>query len=88
MEHWPQGVTNWPYKFDGILFGTLGPIQGHKVQHSLVARGRLKSFFSLSALTHSVKRALVVPYKVCLCYFKILLQNYQTLYITTMTEMK
>jgi hypothetical protein len=34
----------------------LGPIQGHNVQHSLVTWGRLKGFFfSISALTHSVK---------------------------------
>jgi hypothetical protein len=36
LEHWPQGVANWPPKFDGILFSALGPIQGHKVQHLLV----------------------------------------------------
>jgi hypothetical protein len=29
-------VTNWPPKFDGIVFSALGPIQGQKVQHLLV----------------------------------------------------
>jgi hypothetical protein len=29
-------VANWPPKFYGIFFSALGPIQGHKVQHSLV----------------------------------------------------
>jgi hypothetical protein len=29
-------VTNWPPKFDGILFSAWGPIQGQKVQHLLV----------------------------------------------------
>jgi len=36
LEHWPQGIPNWPPKFDGLLFSALGPIQGHKVQHLLV----------------------------------------------------
>jgi hypothetical protein len=36
------------------FFSVLGPIQGHKVQHLLVTWGRL-NFFSLSALTPSVK---------------------------------
>jgi hypothetical protein len=44
-------VANWPPKFDGILFLALGPIQGLKVQHLLVTLGRLKRFFSSSALT-------------------------------------
>jgi hypothetical protein len=29
-------VANWPPKFDGILFPTLWPMQGHKVQHLLI----------------------------------------------------
>jgi len=29
-------VTNWPPKFDGILFSALGPIHCQKVQHLLV----------------------------------------------------
>ncbi len=32
-------VTNWPPKFDGILFTVLGPIQGDKDQHLLVLGG-------------------------------------------------
>ncbi len=32
-----------------------GPIQGHKVQHSLITWGRLKILFSISAMTPSVK---------------------------------
>jgi hypothetical protein len=43
-------------KFDGILFFGLGvKIQGHKVQHLLVACGQNENIFSISALTHSVK---------------------------------
>jgi hypothetical protein len=39
-------VADWLHKFpDGILFPALGPMQGHKVQHLLVAWGRLKIFF-------------------------------------------
>jgi hypothetical protein len=49
-------VANCPPNFDGILFfSALGPIQGHNVQHLLLTWGRLKSFFSISALTSSVK---------------------------------
>jgi hypothetical protein len=38
-------VANWPPKFDGIPFPALGPIQSHKVQHLVVAWGRLKRIF-------------------------------------------
>jgi hypothetical protein len=65
LEHWCQIINkcwnigpkgcNWTPKFDGILFTALGPIQGHNVQHLLVTCGRLKSLFSISALTPSVK---------------------------------
>jgi hypothetical protein len=48
-------VANWPHNYDGILFSALGPIEGHKVQHLLVTWGRLKSIFSISALTPSLK---------------------------------
>jgi hypothetical protein len=37
------------------FFSALGSTQGHNVQHLLVIWGRLKSFFSMSALTLSVK---------------------------------
>jgi hypothetical protein len=52
LKHWPPPprVANWLPKFDGILFPALRPIQGHKVQHLLVTWGRLKIFFSISAL--------------------------------------
>jgi hypothetical protein len=50
LEPWPQGLQiGFPNQFNGIPFSTLGPIQGHKVQHW----DRLK--FSISALTPSVK---------------------------------
>jgi hypothetical protein len=50
-------VANWPLKFDGNPFSALGPIEGHKVQHLLVLWGGQieKFFFSISALTPSVK---------------------------------
>jgi hypothetical protein len=38
-----------------MFFPTLGPLQGHKVQHLLVSLGRLKRFFSSSTLTPNVK---------------------------------
>jgi hypothetical protein len=57
-------VANWPPKLEGILFPALGPIQGHKVQHLFVTVGRLKRFFSSSALTPSVKGA---KYQAILC---------------------
>jgi len=53
--YWAPRVANWLPRFDGIVFSPLGPIQGHRVQHLLVTRGRLKMFFSISALTPSVK---------------------------------
>jgi hypothetical protein len=40
------------------FFQPWGQIQGHNVQHLLLTWGRLKSVFSLSALTPGVKRAL------------------------------
>jgi hypothetical protein len=46
-------VANWLPKFNGILFSALGTIQGHKVQHLLVAWG--ENIFSISALSPSVK---------------------------------
>ncbi len=57
LEHWPRGPKLGPPKFDGNPFlRALGPIQGHKVQHLLVTWGQIeKFFFSLSALTPSVK---------------------------------
>jgi hypothetical protein len=48
-------VANWLPKLDGILFSALGSRQGHKVQNLLVTWGRLKIFFSIFALTLSVK---------------------------------
>jgi hypothetical protein len=47
-------VANWPPKFLGILFFSLGANKGHKVQHLLVLEAS-ERFFSISALTHSVK---------------------------------
>jgi hypothetical protein len=50
LEHWPQGLQiGFPNSMLSF-FSALGPIQGHKVQHLLVNWGRLKSFFSISAL--------------------------------------
>ncbi len=41
-------VANWFPKFDGILFfSALGPIQGHKLQHLLIALVQIEFFFSL-----------------------------------------
>jgi len=51
-------VANLLLKFDGVLFfkKALRPIQWHKVQLLLlVAWARLNFFFSISALTPSVK---------------------------------
>jgi hypothetical protein len=47
-------VTNWPPKFDGILFSALGVIQGQKDQQLLVL-GVDSILKKKSALTHSVK---------------------------------
>jgi hypothetical protein len=50
------GVANWPPKLDGILFLSFGgQYKAIKVQHLLVTWGRLKFFFSISALTPRVK---------------------------------
>jgi hypothetical protein len=48
-------VANWPHNYDGILFSALGPIEGHKVQHFFSNLGQIEKFFSISALTPSVK---------------------------------
>jgi hypothetical protein len=48
-------VADWPSIFDGIRFSASGPVQVHNVQHLLVTWGRLKSLFSISALTRGVK---------------------------------
>jgi hypothetical protein len=55
LEHWPQGFQIAFPNSMAILFSALGRILGHKVQHLLVTWGRLKSFFSISARTPSVK---------------------------------
>jgi hypothetical protein len=55
LQHWPQGLQIAFPNSMAILFSALGPILGHKVQHLLVTWGRLKSFFSISAWTPSVK---------------------------------
>jgi hypothetical protein len=49
------GVANWPPKFDGILFQPWGQYKAIKFSILLVTWGRLKSFFSISASTPSVK---------------------------------
>jgi hypothetical protein len=36
-------------------FSALGPIQSHKVQHFISNLGQIEKFFSISALTPSVK---------------------------------
>jgi hypothetical protein len=55
LEHWPQGLQiGFPNSMVSF-FSALGTIRGHKVQHLLVAWGRLKIFFSISALTPGVK---------------------------------
>jgi len=50
-----SGVANRPPKFDGILFSTFEPIQGHNVQHLLGTWGQIEKFFSMAPLPHSVK---------------------------------
>jgi hypothetical protein len=55
LEHWPQELQIGFPNLDGILFSAFGPIQGHKARQLLVTWGRLKRFFSISALTLSVK---------------------------------
>jgi hypothetical protein len=55
---WPQGLQ---IGFPNLM----GPIQGHKVQHLLVTWGQIeKIFFSISALTPSVK-ALGAEFNFC-----------------------
>jgi hypothetical protein len=66
-------VARWLPKFHGIpffffFFSALGPIQGHKVQHLLVTWGQIQKFFffSISALSPSVKKALGADFKLLL----------------------
>jgi hypothetical protein len=56
LEHWPQGLQiGFPNPMVSFSFSALGPIQGHKVQHLLIAWGRLIFFCSNSAFTPSGK---------------------------------
>jgi hypothetical protein len=49
-------LEHWPPKFDGIIFLTLGLIQGHKAHHLLITWGKLKSYFlPILTLTPDVK---------------------------------
>jgi hypothetical protein len=72
LEHWPQGLQ---IGLPNLMVSFFEPWGQYKASSAFISRlGQIeKFFFSLSALTPSVKRALVVPYKVCLCYFKIIL---------------
>jgi hypothetical protein len=61
-KHWPPKgwlQIGFPNLMVSLIFQPLGPIQGHKVQHLLVAWGRLNFIFSISAFTPSVKQAFV-----------------------------
>jgi hypothetical protein len=60
----PPKVANWPPNFDGILLLGLGPIQGNKVQHLLIAWGRLKCFFFSFNIDYLCK-ALGVNFNFC-----------------------
>ncbi len=57
LEYWPPQELQIGFpKFNGILFfQPWGLILGHKIQHLLVAWGQIGNFFSISALTPSVK---------------------------------
>jgi len=55
LEHWPQGLQIGFPSSMVLFFSALGPIDSHKIQHLLVTWGRLKKFFSITALTPSVK---------------------------------
>jgi hypothetical protein len=55
IEHSPQGLQIGFPNLMVSFSSALGPVQGHKVQCLLITWGRLKSFFSISALTPSVK---------------------------------
>jgi len=54
LKHWPQGLQIGLPNLLVSFFSALGPIQGHKVQHLLVLEAS-ERFFSIPALTHSVK---------------------------------
>jgi len=55
LKYWPQGLQIGLPNLMVSFFQPWGQIQGHNVQHLLVTWGRLKSFFSMPALTPSVK---------------------------------
>jgi hypothetical protein len=57
LEHWPQGlVANWPPKFDGILFFlSLGANTRPSSSAFISNYGQIEKFFSISALTPSIK---------------------------------
>jgi len=55
LKPWAQGLQSGFPNSMVFLFSSLGPIQGHNVQHLLITWGRLKNIFSISDLTPSVK---------------------------------
>jgi len=67
LEHWPRGPKLGLPNLMVVLFvRALGPIQGHKVQHLLVTWGQIeKFFFSLSAVTPSVKALARAGFNFC-----------------------
>ncbi len=57
MQHWPQlpRVANWPPKFDGILFPSLGTYTRPSSSAFISNFGQIEKFVSISALTPIVK---------------------------------
>ncbi len=54
-EHWPPGLQiGFPNSIVSF-FSALRPIQGHKVQHLLVALGQIENIYSISAFNPSAK---------------------------------
>jgi hypothetical protein len=71
LEHWCQIIsqcsnigTNQGLQIASQIWWyplfSLGPIQGHNVQHLLVTWGRLKSFFSISTFTPGVEPPVLI----------------------------
>jgi hypothetical protein len=58
LQHWPQGVANWPPKSDGILFFSTNIGTNTRPQSSAFSSsnlGQIEKLFFVSALTPSVK---------------------------------
>ncbi len=64
LEHWPQGFANWPPKFDGILFFSIGANTRPYCSAFITNFGQIEKFFFNVSLD-SYCKALGVDFNFC-----------------------